>query len=101
MCKIVQNVAYGYNKKYDVAADINKISSHSLFYELDDKIIENTALLQAVKLLDGEAQELIYLKYWEDLSLSKIAAIKGMKKPTVYKKIVAAINSIKKFLQTE
>lgn len=100
MCRIVQNVAYAYNKKHG-SEGTNRIMSRSLFYELDERITENTALLQAIKLLGGEAQELIYLKYWEDRSLSEIAALKGMKKSTVHKKIAAAINFIRKFLQGE
>lgn len=101
MCKIVQNVAYNYNKKFNVSVEINKIETHKLFYELDDNIIDNASLLQAIKSLGGEEQELIYLKFWEDLSFSEIAAQKGMKKPTVYKKIITALKTIEKFLNKE
>ena len=101
MCNIVQNVAYKYNKKFNVTVEINKIETHKLFYELDDNIIDNASLLQAIKSLGGEEQELIYLRFWEDLSFAEIAAQKGMKKPTVYKKIRTALKTIEKFLNKE
>jgi len=99
MCKIVQNIAYQYNKKHNVTVDINKAETQNLFYELDDSIIETTDIMRAVKALNREEQELIYLKYWEDLSFSEIATLKGAKKPTVYKRISVALKKVKEILE--
>lgn len=98
MCKIVQNVAYQYNSRHNIFVELNKAELHGLFYEIDENIIDNVELLIVIKNLDAETQELLYLKYWEDLSFSEIASKKGMKKPTVYKKINVALKIIRKFL---
>lgn len=96
MCKIVQNVAYQYNSRYNILVELNKAEAHGLFYELDENFIDNVVLLSVIKKFDAETQELLYLKYWEDLSFSEIAFRKGMKKPTVYKRINSALKVIKK-----
>lgn len=99
MCKIVQNIAYQHNKKRNVTVDINKAETKNLFYELDETIIENTDILRAVKTLNKDEQELIYLKYWEDLSFSEIAVLKKAKEPTIYKRITALLKKIKVILK--
>ena len=101
ICRIVQNVAYGHNKKHDVDADINRVEAHRLFYEVDDNIIDNASLFQAIKALNGEMQELIYLKFWEDLTFAEIASRKGMKKSTAHKKTSAALKIIENYLSEE
>ena len=96
MCKIVQNIAYDYNSQHEVFTPINKIESKSLFYEIDDILIEKDRVLQIIKTMHEETQKLIYFKFWEDLSYEEIARKMGMKKPTVYKRIMKILGIIRK-----
>ena len=98
LCKIVQNTAYGFNKKNHIEIPINKIENHRLFYEIDDSILERNDILSIIKTFDATDQKLLYLRFWEDRSYEEIAKLTGMKKSTVYKRIHTKLKEIKKKL---
>ena len=99
LCKIVQNIAYDYNKKSNIDFPINRVETNSLFYEIDEHVSDNLQIISAMKKLDGLEQELIYLKFWEDLSYAEIAKKKSLKKPTVYKKTKRALKILKQIFE--
>lgn len=94
MCKIVQNLAYDYNRNRRITVPFESTEKDSLSYEIDDVILQNSDLLQAIKTLPASNQELIYLRFWEDLTFDDIAIRTHQKKSTVYKKLKASLKVI-------
>lgn len=95
MCKIVQNIAYNFNNKRQVVVPINKIENRMFFYEIDDSIIENSQLYKIIQTFDASEQKIVYLRFWEDLSLREIAQKTGIKKSTVNKRIKSLLKKIR------
>lgn len=99
LCKIVQNIAYTYNKKHKVLNPVNRIRTNEFSYEMEETLVSNNVLLNILKRFDREAQQLIYLKFWEDLSYRELAVTLDMKKSTVYKKMKSILKIIKKEIE--
>lgn len=92
LCKIVQHLCYDYNAKRGITDFTDRLSQNTLFYDMEETLIEYSQLYAAVAKLEAIDQEILYLKYSEDKSFQEIADKKNMKKTAVYaqhKKIIA------------
>lgn len=97
LCKIVQNLCYQYNNNHGYVDYSGRLAQNKLFYEIEDILLEKSQLYRAIGKLNLNDQQIIYLKFWEELSLAEIAKRQDMKKSTVNKRI----KSILKNLQQE
>lgn len=96
MCKIVQNVCYDFNREQKIYEPIDRIRTRKLFYEIDENVLTRSSLLQIIQTFDSVDQELLYLRFWEDLSYEEIAKRMKMKKATVYKRVKSMMKKIRK-----
>ena len=95
LCKIVQNVAYDFNKKIEPTVPLDEISFTKIFGDEIDKIISKDDVLKQVCQLSEYEQRLIHLKFYEDMSYAEIAKILNSKKSTVHKQTLSVLNKIK------
>ncbi|MDE5766149.1 MAG: sigma-70 family RNA polymerase sigma factor [Clostridia bacterium] len=98
LCKIVQHLCYDYNAKRGAADFTDRLSQNTLFYDIEETLIEYSQLYAAIAKLDQSDQEIIYLKHWGDKSLKEIAEIKNMKKSGVYARLLKIFAFLKKEL---
>lgn len=105
MCKVVQNVAYDFNRKYTYNLSLDDPNLNlepdlsELFSFLEEKIVDKNLLEHEINKLTALEKEIIYLKFWQGLTYSQIAYKVDSKKPTVYKKIQSIIKKIRKNLK--
>lgn len=97
MCKIVQNVAYDFNKS--LSPSESAISENEGFYFLDDILENRNILYEIMKNLSLHDQKLLYLRFWEGLSYSEIAKEVNGKKSSVHKHILILIEKINQNLK--
>lgn len=91
MCRIVQNVAYDFNKLFDVYEPIDKLESNEFFCDIDEIIIENNMLMSEIIKLPTIDQKILLLRFWWDLPIRDIADKISMKKSTVHNRIKTLI----------
>ena len=96
MCKIVQNVAFDFNRQREVSVPISVMENKKLFYEIEDFALADSAFINLVKEFDTLDQQLMYLRFYEDYTYEEIAKMKNMKKATVYKRIKSLMKKIEK-----
>ena len=91
LCKITQNVAMDYRQH------IEKVDLDSAFFvgEIDEFLIEKSALLYEISKLPQKDRRMINLMYWGNLSIREIAQIVNMSKSYVHKRI----HEIEKYLE--
>lgn len=94
LCKIVQNLCYQYNSKHCYTDFPGRLAQNKLFYEMEDILLEKSQLYRAIGALDLNDQQIIYLRFWEGLSLKEIAGRRDMKKSTVNKRIVSILKKL-------
>lgn len=97
LCKIVQNVAYNFDKKTESHISISSIKLE-VFTSLEADIVDAQALIYEIKQLNEEDQRLLYLKYWEDKTYREIAKIVDGKKSTIHKRILQLVEILKEKL---
>lgn len=96
LCKIVQNVAYDYNLKYTNEDSLSDITIEpSDFFNFEEKFLDESVLLSEINKLSSSDRELLYLKFWKNLSYREIAKHLNLKKSTVHKKISELITLLK------
>lgn len=98
LCKIVQNLCYDYNAKRGFVEFTDRLSQHTLFYDIEETLIEYSQLYAAIAKLEAIDQDIVYLKYWGDMSLKEIAEKKNMKKSSVYVRLLKIYGFLKKEL---
>lgn len=101
MCKIVQNTAYDINKQQQIIIPINEIQNNRLFEGLYSEALDRSDLYTIIHTFSKLDQEVLYLKFWEDLSYFEIAKKIGMKKSTVHKRIKKLLKIIEEKISIE
>ena len=94
LCKIVQNVAYDFNKGYVPNIPLDEISLTAVVGDFRDSIEQKDVVVREICKLSIEKQKLLYLKFYEGLSYSQIAKELKSKKSTVHKQIAAILKEI-------
>lgn len=95
LCKIVQNVAYDFNKTYKSYVSLEDISFTYLIGDLEDRLIRKDDVLNEICKLSENEQRLIYLKFYEDMSYSEIAKLLNSKKSTIHKQVRTILKKFK------
>lgn len=106
MCKTVQTKAYLFNEKRRKRAEISieeltrsKEEKYTSVFAYADEVIERSDLLNALKRLTETKQEIVYYRYWEELTYEEIAKRLGMAKTTVYDQMKAIKRELGKYLR--
>lgn len=93
LCKIVEREALELNGREDVfVSDLPNVAEEPTFIEQAEINDEAERYLNSLK---PEAREIIYLRFWEDLTVREIAARLGKTKSAVHKAIVKALKDLK------
>lgn len=98
MCRIVQHLCYDYNEKRGVCDFSDRISRNKLFYDIEDTVIDNSQLYMTMQNLDCSDREILYLTYWEGMSLTEIARKTNLPKSSIYKRLTTLLKDIKEKL---
>ncbi len=99
LCKIVQNVAYDFNKGIIPTVPLDDISFTKIFGDEIEKVVSRDDVLKEVCRLSEYEQRLIHLKFYEDMSYAEMAKILNSKKSTVHKQTLNVIDKIKSKLK--
>lgn len=99
LCKIVQNVAYTYNKNLLPTVPLEDISFSKIIGQKINEIEDNDEVLSALCKLSEYEQRLIYLRIYEELSFSQISKIIGAGKSTVHKQFLKALDNFTTLLK--
>lgn len=99
LCKIVQNVAYDFGKNYSPTEPLENAKHLKIFGEEFNKIASKDAVIRELQKLTAYEQNLIYLKFYEDLPYSEVARKMNSKKSTVHKQILKLFEALKNKLQ--
>lgn len=99
LCKIVQNVAYDFNRGIKPTVPLDDISFTKIFGDVIDKVICKDDVLREVCRLSENEQRLIQLKFYEDMTYAEMAKILNSKKSTVHKQTVNVLAKIRNNLK--
>ena len=95
LCKIVQNVAYDFNKKCEPTISLESASFSKDTEIAEDCIYDKDELLTEIRKLPVYEQKLIYMRFYEDRTYSQIAKSLNSKKSTVHKQVLNIIKKIR------
>lgn len=98
MCKIAENCAYEFNKRFESYTDLDAVEEckdpREIFTSLDDKV----DLYNALHVLSNDELTLIFKRFWEDFTYESIADELSSKKSTIHKKLKQIIAKLKSYL---
>ncbi len=99
LCKIAENKAYNYNRKYIETEELNEqlVANDNVYTQIEAKCIVDSLLDN----LSPDEQELILLRFSEDRTLRSIAEEKGLSVNEVNNKLVKIFKKLKKFAKTK
>ena len=95
--RITRNALYSYMRQSRETADIDGIPESLVAYTDDGFDLDDHGKLVRglLELLSGEERELVYLKYWEELSNKEIGERLGLNASTVSTKLWRATNKMR------
>lgn len=106
MCKTVQTTAYEYNERRCKRAEISMEEltwsaegKYVSVFAYADEVIERSDLLEALKRLTVTKQEIVYYRFWEELTYEEIAERMEMGKTTVHDQMKAIKRELGKYLK--
>lgn len=97
LCKIVQNIAYDFNKQkkpVEAYTDEVRMKEEENVDEVFEESAEKGELYEAIKILPEIEQKMIYYRYWEDMTYDEIAEKLELKRTAVYDTIKRSIKKI-------
>ncbi|MDO4537321.1 MAG: RNA polymerase sigma factor [Coriobacteriales bacterium] len=101
--RIARNVLFSYFRSNKETSDIENVPQNLVAYTDDDPLLEDDGVLvrKALESLTDEERELVYLKYWEELSNNEIGERLGLNPSTISTKIWRANNKMREALAKE
>ncbi|MBO7674969.1 MAG: sigma-70 family RNA polymerase sigma factor [Atopobiaceae bacterium] len=99
--RIARNALFSHFRKTRDVVDVDSVSETVFSYEdeQDDLDERGNMVRDMLKVLNDEERELVYLKFWEELSNKEIAARMGMNASTVSTKLWRANEKMRKTQQ--
>ncbi len=98
MCKIAENCAYEFNRRFDNYTDLEAVEEckdpREVFAVLDDRV----DLYNALHTLNDEELTLIFKRFWEDFTYESMADEFSSKKSTIHKKLKQIFAKLKSYL---
>ncbi len=99
LCKIVQRVAYDFNKiNHESLENLPTPPADAQTFYILDRWMDKSEICKAAATLEPLNQSIVYLYYFETLSLSQVATVLGLPKSTVSDRLQKCQREIKKFL---
>lgn len=99
--RIKQTLRYSYNVEAEGDYIFDPVSSPEKEFILNEEAMHlKSTLLDAVKDLPVNQREVIYLRYYQELSYDEIASIIGGSKKTAYNLVYLALNTLRKRLKS-
>ncbi len=101
--RIARNVLFSYFRSKKEMADIENVPQNLVAYTDDDPLLEDEGVLvrKALETLTDEERELVYLKYWEELSNKEIGERLNINPSTISTKLWRANNKMREALTSE
>lgn len=100
--RIARNTLFSHYRKSKVEVDIDAVPQQVLSYEDEDALDDKGALVRdLLKVLTDDERELIYLKYWEELSNKEIAQRLDLNPSTVSTHLWRANQKMKKAMPSD
>lgn len=93
-CKIVERVAYDYNGKIKYYVPIEYASFDDVLGCEMERFLLEDAVVRSVNRLTEIEQNLIFMKFYEDLTYEEMAKALDAKKSTVYKQTQVAMKKL-------
>lgn len=100
LCKIVQNVAYDFNKKNEQDLPLESayyISAPNTFGQL----FTNDEVAREMEKLTDDDKQLIAMRFFDNMTYSKMADILNSKKSTIYKRLQVILDNMKSNINEE
>ena len=97
--RIARNTFFSYLRQHKEETDIETVPQNFVAYDdegLDTIGDEGIQIREYLKVLDDDERELVYLKYWEELSNKEIGARLNMNPSTVSTKLWRATEKMRK-----
>lgn len=94
MCRIVQNVANDFNSKSSTTLPLEEVSFTNILGEELDRVIDKDDVIAEICELSDLEQQLIYLRFYEDLTYAEIAKKLNSKRSTVHKQIMSILKKL-------
>lgn len=94
MCKIVQNVAWDWNKQYSQEVPLEDIPPSSQVIDIEEIIATRDEIKRWLQPYPEHDRKMIYLRVWENRTIEEIAEELGMKKSNVHKRISKILKEI-------
>ena len=94
MCKIVQNVAWDWNKQYSQEMPFDDIAPSSQIIETEELIADKDEVERWLRSYSERDRKMMYLRFWENRTIEEIAKALEMKKSNVHKRISKILKEI-------
>ncbi|MEE1158481.1 MAG: sigma-70 family RNA polymerase sigma factor [Atopobiaceae bacterium] len=101
--RIARNALFSYYRQRKESVDVDAVSPEVLSYTDDEDVLDEQGAMvrKALETLTEEERELVYLKYWEELSNKEIAARLDLNPSTVSTQLWRANQKMKKVVSLE
>ena len=100
--RIARNTLFSHFRKSKAEVDIDAVPQSVLAYEDEDALDDKGEMVRGLlEVLTDDERELVYLKYWEELSNKEIAERLGLNPSTVSTHLWRANNKMRKAMPSE
>ena len=101
--RIARNALFSYYRQHKDSVDVDAVSPEVLSYTDDEDVLDEQGAMvrKALETLTEEERQLVYLKYWEELSNKEIAARLDLNPSTVSTQLWRANQKMKKVVSLE
>ncbi len=87
MCKIVQNTAYDFNKRYAPDVPLEDVKEEHISLNFEENLEMQDEVQYVLKDYSDRDKEMVRLRFWEDMTIEEIAEALHMSKSNVHKRI--------------
>ena len=94
MCKIVQNVAWDWDKDLFQGVSLEDVEPNVLTIETEEMIATKDEVQRLLQPYSDRDRKMMYLRFWENRTIEEIARALEMKKSNVHKRISKILKEI-------
>ncbi|MBR3226474.1 MAG: sigma-70 family RNA polymerase sigma factor [Atopobiaceae bacterium] len=100
--RIARNTLFSHFRKSKIEVDLDAVPQMTLSYEDEDALDDKGEMVRGLlEVLTDDERELVYLKYWEELSNKEIAERLGLNPSTVSTNLWRANNKMRKAMPND
>lgn len=101
ICKIIQNTAYDYNKKYTREFPFEEIEKPLRSVEYEGEILLKDEVERALSAYSQRDREMMYLRFWKNEKIEEIAEDLHMSKSNVHKRLKIILSEMSEKLKNK